>query len=188
MKAQRREMNRNRIMDGACALLNEGHYGALTVNALAATLHMSKSTLYKYFIDKQALVVSVAERACLQTEQEIATHKDQHKDGPAIESFKAVLATYGTHGARLPVSFILERKKLPLAAQRRMKNVRDALDAWCAEVIERGLSEGAFRYKRADLLAMAVQASLAATVTASAKGELEADIGTAVEQLLPLFI
>ena len=188
MGIRRQEMNRNRIMDGACLLLNEGQYGALTVDALARALHMSKSTLYKYFTGKQALVVSVVERACQETEQDAAEFRDWEPGQPAVKALEAVLVVYGTHGTRLPTAFVLEHHKLPRVAQRRLAAVRAELDGLCGIVIEQGVRDDAFRYKRADLLATAVQASVAAAVEAGARGELETDVRSSVQSLLPLFV
>ncbi|NCG20996.1 MAG: hypothetical protein GWP91_18460 [Rhodobacterales bacterium] len=130
----------------------------------------------------------MVERACKQTEQDAAKFREWEPGQPDVKALEAILVVYGAHGTRLPAAFVLEHDKLPRTAPRRLAAVRAVLYGLGAKVIEQGARNNAFRYKRGDLLSTAVKASVAAAVEASACGELETDVRSCMQSLLPLFV
>ena len=56
-----RRLTRQRIFDAFSALLYERGYDAITLAEVAATAGMSRTTMYNYFTDKDALVVAFAD-------------------------------------------------------------------------------------------------------------------------------
>ncbi len=108
--------NRGRILDGAAGLLREGPYAKLTVDALARRIRMSKSTLYKYFRDKDHLVECLVLEATAPLLDDLsAAPPDDPRDG-----LRAALSALERWGDRLPPPLLLERTRLPRAARRRV--------------------------------------------------------------------
>src|SRR5690606_25382936 len=113
MTSIRTRMSRQRILDGAWNILDSGSASDLTVDAIARTLHMSKSTLYKYFPSKEDVVVGLVQKACDETDAEshaLGKRLDARDPGKSIGQ---VLELYSRHAERLPRAVLLETEKLP---------------------------------------------------------------------------
>jgi AcrR family transcriptional regulator len=62
-KAMAEEMMRGAICDAASAVLAQVGFAALTMDRVAEAAGVSKGTLYNYYLDKDALMVAVIDRA-----------------------------------------------------------------------------------------------------------------------------
>jgi AcrR family transcriptional regulator len=179
-------MGRNRILEGAVDILDQGVYGDLTVDALARALRMSKSTLYKYFTSKDDVVVALIDGICGQTEAALVAV--QSGTLPPLEAVSKIFAVLSSHADRLPRAIVLQVARLPPACQDRLSLTRSAVLQSLERVIERGRTDGAVTYSESMLAAQAMLAAVDAAMRASARGEVALDRGQAVESLLGLFL
>lgn len=186
MTVERRRISRGRILEGASEILDAGVYGDLTVDALARTLHMSKSTLYKHFASKEDVIVALVDEACNATEAELAA-RPTLRQGDPHRSLEALFDVCAEHADRLPRSAILQRRRLPMACQDRIEVTQGRMARACQEVIQRGQNAGVFEVSSAVLAATAVMAASVAAMEASARGEMDGSRGEAVRSLLALF-
>lgn len=122
-RAKGTSITKDMLIDGALTALDasEGMDG-LTVDLLAAQLHMSKSTLYKYFDGLQDLVYSTVEHLCEKTESELGD-----VSGTPEEVFNGVARVYGSYAVRVPGPLFTNRHKLSAAARLRLENMEDRL-------------------------------------------------------------
>lgn len=187
MTAERRRISRGRILEGAAEILDTGVYGDLTVDALARTLHMSKSTLYKHFASKEDVIVALVDEACNITESEL-TSRPNLRQGDARKSLEAMFDTCADHADRLPRSAILQRRRLPPACQDRIELTQTRLARTCQEILNRGIQMGAFQTHSAGLAATAIMAAAVAAMEAAARGEVQGGRGEAVRSLQVLFL
>jgi len=181
-------MSRDRILQAAAQLLDTGAYGSLTVDALARSMHMSKSTLYKYFESKKDVVVELVDNACSTTEQELEAAWDSLEAVAPSDALEAVLGIYANHGERLPRAVILEPHRAPAKSRKRMAITRGIVADACTRVVRRGATDGSFKFAQPELLATAVVASAEAAIIAGARGELVEDRAESVRALYPLFL
>lgn len=178
MTSIRTRMSRQRILDGAWNILDTGSASDLTVDAIARTLHMSKSTLYKYIPSKEDVVVGLVQQACEQTDEEIralARRLDAHDPGKSVGQ---VLELYARHAERLPRAVLLESDKLPAACVDRLEATWKQLHTVASEAVGRG----------EELAATALATSARAAVVAAAGGQIAYDRGRAARSLQPLFL
>ncbi len=188
MSAERRRMSRDRILVAAAQLLDSGVYGSLTVDALARSMHMSKSTLYKYFESKTDVVVELVENACRETERDLEEAWEGLENSDPSDALEAMLGVYASHGERLPRAVILEPHRAPAKSRKRLAITRAAVASACTKVVRRGASNGSFKFAQPELLATAVVASAEAAIIAGARGELVEDRAESVRALYPLFL
>lgn len=185
MTVERRRMSRTRILQGAVQILDDGVYGDLTVDALARSLHMSKSTLYKYFASKDDVVIAVIEGACQEAEAALA---DTDLEGPSPEAaLHTVMDVVAAHADRIPRAAVLQQARLPGSCQDRLQLTRATLSQAVHRVMARGAQSGAFQFSEVALAATALMASVDAAMQASARGEIPTDRGAAVRTILTLF-
>lgn len=186
MTAERRRMSRTRILQGAAEILDSGVYGDLTVDALARALHMSKSTLYKYFASKEDVIVALVDEACATTEAELEDRRASSKG--AREALAGLVEVYGAHADRVPRAVILQHRRLPAACQDRVEFTRVTVARSFREVIHRGTEAGEFGFSDPSLAATAFMAAARAATQAAARGEVTTGRGEAVRALVALFL
>jgi len=186
MTAERRRMSRARILNGANDILDAGVYGDLTVDALARSLHMSKSTLYKYFASKEDVIVSLIDSACTETERDLESRNLQSNEPmAAVMRFTEVLAN---HASRVPRAAILQQSRLPAACQDRIEVTRATLGRALREILSRGNEAGVFSYPHPSLAASSFMAAAESAMKAAARGEVPGTRADAVGLLLELFL
>jgi AcrR family transcriptional regulator len=122
-----------KLVEGAISVLwSSDTVDDLTVDRLAAHLHMSKSTLYKHFEGLEDLVYNVVEHIADQTENDIASVGNG-------DGFLAVAEVYGRYSERLPTAFRGPRTKMPKSALLRLESLENRLgERVFREVIDMG--------------------------------------------------
>ena len=139
MGRKRKLENRDRILDGATGLLREGVYRDLTVDALARRIQMSKSTLYKYYRDKDHLVDAVVVQAARPLEEVFV---QDSADRP-LDGLRHVLRAWEAFADQCPAPLLLERDRLPPTASARVEGLfqrlADVLAAGVGNAADRGL-------------------------------------------------
>lgn len=185
MTAERRRMSRARILSGANDILDAGVYGDLTVDALARALHMSKSTLYKYFPSKEDVIVCLIDAACAAAESE----QDQLdlSAGSAKAALERLVEVQARHADRIPRAAVLQHTRLPAACQDRIEVTNARLAAAFRDVLIRGTENGEFAFSNAVLAATAFMAASQESMKAAARGEFAGSRSDSVRTLLDLF-
>jgi AcrR family transcriptional regulator len=120
-------VTRQSLTEATIAVLeNSSSPDGLTVDVLANTLRMSKSTLYKYFEGRDDLLYAAVEHLAIQTDVDLANIASA--DSPEAV-FNEVATVYGRYVDRMPTALltVTGRRKLPLAAQLRLDNVEERL-------------------------------------------------------------
>ena len=160
--ATRRRLTREQILEEAHQILNAGRCGALTVDALARALRMSKSTLYKFFPSKEAVVIALVDEACATSLQAIggATTPDTLVDAMA------------DHAERLPTAAIVDVDHLPSQSRHLIGRVEEAVSTRATKVLS--------DRDDADLRAVAAVAASKAAMQYAASGATETSRGEAV--------
>lgn len=178
MTSIRTRMSRQRILDGAWNILDAGQASDLTVDAIARTLHMSKSTLYKYFPSKEDVVVGVVQQACDETDNEALALGKRLTAGDPRKAIGQVLELYARHAERLPRAVLLECDKLPSACGVRLEQTWRRLHETSAQAV--GNND--------ELAATALATSARAAIVAAAGGKIAYERGRAARSLQPLFL
>ena len=199
------KMSRERILEGAVAILDSGRCSDLTVDALARALHMSKSTLYKYFSSKEDVIVALVRDACDRAETEVARVMAH---GSAAVQLAELAGAIGRHGQRLPRAVIIEAgivvpggafgaagtrsgtpspASLPAACGLRMNQTRDVFASAASAVVERGVATGEFRCDEPRVAALAFVASAEAVLVDGARRGIPT-YGERVDTLPSLFL
>lgn len=184
MAYDRHRMSRERILHGANAILDSGDYGSLTVDALARSLHMSKSTLYKYFSSKEDVIIALVRGACDDAEKEL---DKALRRGGAADQLREVAAVIGRHGQRLPRAVLVEIDKLPTSCADRIRRTRAAFSAAALRLFERGVARKELRASDPETVATAFAAACEAVLVDGASGGLP-DYGARVTQVPDLFL
>lgn len=184
MGAERPRMSRERILEGACAILDSGQYSKLTVDALARSLHMSKSTLYKYFSSKEDVVIALVADACEDAEAEV---EKTLAGGTAMEQLTELAHIIGRHGQRMPRAVLTEPERLPLPSGQRLSQTRELFSNAAFLLVQRGTDRGEFNHPDPRMVAVAFVASAQAVLADAAKLGLE-DYGGKLTLLPGLFL
>lgn len=163
--APRGRVTREHILQQAHALLETGRYSALKVEALARSLEMSKSTLYKHFRGKDEIVSQIVDAACRSTESSL--HHAASIDDP-VRALREVGLAYASHGARLPRALWVQRDRLPSACRERLDGTDRALRHALQSVVTRGASMGSLRAEEPVVAAAGLAAGARASLTVAA--------------------
>ncbi len=184
MDVDRPRMSRERILEGAAEILDSGRYADLTVDALARSLHMSKSTLYKYFSSKEEVVVAMVDEACGAAEAEI---ERTLAGGTATEQLTELAHIVGRHGQRLPRAVLTQPERLPLPCGQRLAQTREAFANAAFLLVERGVERKEFEHPDPRLVAVAFVAAAQAVLADAARSGLQ-EYGAKLEYLPGLFL
>ncbi len=123
---------RVRLLQGATKLLDQQDVEALTIGALADSLRMSKSTLYKHFQNKDDLVNALVHEVCDAAHRDLDALKP---DAPPLRKLEALFTVHGRHADRTPRAVLIHADALPSAAQERLSGWRHATATWCREAL-----------------------------------------------------
>lgn len=182
MTSLRTRMSRQRILDGAWQILDAGTVNDLTVDAIARALHMSKSTLYKYFTSKEDAVIELVDQACQATRDEVHAAMESLKRSDLESAVDQVLGLYASHADRLPAGVILDPHRLPPACRRSLEATWTVLHEGCQAAVRNIGSVPD------ELGAVALSTSARAAITAAAEGKVDMSRGDAVRSLRSVFL
>ena len=182
---QRRRFRRPVIFDGAVAILESGLYDDLTVDALARSLHMSKTTLYRHFPSKEDLVLELLDELLHELEQGLAQQVHDTREPRA--ALRGLVELCARHAERLPRAALTDVDTMPAGCREKVQASRQRMAEAFREVLSRGKSQGQLQVPDPTLTAEALCASSWAAMMAAARGDLGVERGDAVRQVLPLF-
>lgn len=187
MATQRRSPSRPEILAGAAEILNSGVYGDLTVDSLARHLKMSKSTLYKHFASKEALIIALVEQVCGETEDQVRQWIQTANVGPQ-EALERLAELWAGHAQRIPRAVILQRRRLPSHCQNRVELTSAGLNRLLREIIGRGVEQGDFLPHDPVLTATSFVAASNAAMEGAARGEVKMERDQAVRAVYTLIL
>jgi len=187
MAVQRRSPSRHEILHGAAEILNSGVYGDLTVDSLARHLKMSKSTLYKHFASKEALIIALVEKVCGETEEQVRQWIQTANVGPK-EALERLAELWAEHAKRIPRAVILQRRRLPAHCQDRVELTSVGLSRLLREIIGRGVQAGDFIPHDPVLTATSFIAASHAAMEGAARGEVKMERDQAVRAVYSLIL
>lgn len=164
MAVDRQRITRDAVLEGAHAILETGAYSDLTVDSLARSLRMSKSTLYKYFQSKEHLVEALVDQSCAATDSEIEQLAGR-------EDLEAVIGVLGRHLQRLPRAVLIAPNALSRQSQLRLSAVQERLVA-SARAAARG----------PEFLPVALVAGANAAAVSVARGDIQGERAAVVSQ------
>lgn len=146
---------RQRILDTAFALVGEGGFGALSMQAVAAGAGIATGAVYLHFSSKADLCAEVFRLA---TEREVVVVRDAaQSEGPAGERLAqavAVFAERALRARRMAYALIAEPVDPGVDAQR--LRYRQAYAAVFEQLVREGVSSGAFAPQDASVSAAAL--------------------------------
>jgi AcrR family transcriptional regulator len=178
------KISRERILEGAAILLDSGRCADLTVDALARSLHMSKSTLYKFFASKEDVLVALVSEACERTEAEL---EEATSRGGAPSMLTELAQLWGRHGQRLPRAVLVEPELLPTACTARMERTAERFSDAASGVVHRGVESGELRRIDPRMASVAFVAAAEAVLVDAAKEGLP-EYGARVGQIPALLL
>lgn len=119
-------------------------YSHISTSELAESLGMSKSTLYKFFPSKEALLEAVIDNFFLQVEQEIASISKQ--EIPGSQKLEQLLRSIVQHLA-LVKTFALQdiQRTVPAAYEQFEEQRRQTMQNMLLRFFEERVAEGIFR-------------------------------------------
>jgi len=166
---ERRDTGRQRILEGAIRILDEGALADFTVDSLARNLHMSKSTLYKYFESKDHVVVMLVEAACRDTLASLEAF-DPASGPSASDALRRLGGVLADHSDRVPAAIALAYGNLPSDANAQVARVREEVRARLGAVLARGKRSGEFQVIDPVVAAAGLHAAFEEVVQQAARG------------------
>jgi AcrR family transcriptional regulator len=149
---------RERLLEAAQSLIEEGGYGAASVMAIADRAGVASGTLYRHFASKEELFVEVFRSVCEREERAMRAATAELGDGAsAAERMQHVLATFARRALRNPrLAWALIAEPVdPLVDAERLA-YRSRYAALIAEGLEMGIAAGELPAQDAALTAAAL--------------------------------
>jgi AcrR family transcriptional regulator len=150
--------NRARILDAATEILETVPYVDLRLESLTRLLHISKSTVYKHFISKEAIVDAIVEDVCDATDAALQVESDAPPR--ADIELRRVLQIHARYVDSLPRAVLLERKKLPSTTQARLVMTRLHLEDALKRALVRGRDQQVLRIAEPELVGSCLLAAM----------------------------
>jgi AcrR family transcriptional regulator len=149
---------RERLLDSARALIEEGGYGAATVIAIADRAGLAAGTLYRHFASKEELFVELFRSVCEREERAMrAAGLRMPTTAPAAARLETVLATFAARALgnpRLAWALIAEPVD-PLVDAERLA-YRERYAALVAEQLRAGIAARELPEQNVELTAAAL--------------------------------
>jgi AcrR family transcriptional regulator len=158
----RRAGTRKRLVQAARQLLEEGGYGAASVQAIADRAGVAAGALYRHFASKAELVVEVFREAA---QRDLAAMRAAASSGGCIERLEAAIATFASRALanrRLAWALVYEPVD-PLVDAERLLYRRE----YCrhmAALLRQGIATGELPRQDAELSAAALVGAIAETL------------------------
>lgn len=148
---------RERLLQAAQELIEEGGYGAASVAAIAERAGLAAGTLYRHFDSKQELFVEVFRSVCAREERAMrAASSEMASAGPA-RRLEEVLATFAERAMRNPrLAWALIAEPVdPLVDAERLA-YRERYAALIADGLREGIDAGELPEQNVELTAAAL--------------------------------
>lgn len=148
---------RQRLLEAAQELIEEGGYGAASVAAIAERAGVAAGTLYRHFPSKQELFVEVFRSVCAREERAMRQAAEEMSQSSAPGRLELVLATFAERALRNPrLAWALIAEPVdPLVDAERLA-YRERYAAVIAEGLRAGIGAGELPDQNIELTAAAL--------------------------------
>lgn len=148
---------RERLLQAAQELIEEGGYAAASVAAIAERAGVASGTLYRHFASKQELFVELFRRVCSREERAMRAAAEEMQSAGAVERLEIVLATFARRALRNPrlAWALLAEPVDPLVDAERLA-YRQRYAELIAQVLAAGIASGELPGQHAPLTAAAL--------------------------------
>ena len=148
---------RERLLQAAQELIEEGGYAGAPVAAIAERAGVAAGTLYRHFDSKQELFVEVFRAVCAREERAMRAAAAEMATESAVERLEVVLATFAERALRNPrlAWALLAEPVDPLVDAERLA-YRERYAAVVAETLEAAIAAGEVPAQSVELTAAAL--------------------------------
>ena len=148
---------RQRLLQAAQELIEEGGYGAASVVAIAERAGVAAGTLYRHFPSKEQLFVELFRSVCSREERAMRRAAEQIDGEGAVARLEEVLATFARRALRNPrLAWALIAEPVdPLVDAERLA-YRERYAALIGESLAAGIAEGEVPDQNVNLTAAAL--------------------------------
>ncbi len=148
---------RERLLQAAQELIENGGYGAASVAAIAGRAGVAAGTLYRHFSSKEQLFVELFRSVCSREERAMQTAAEQMNGASAVARLEEVLATFARRALRNPrLAWALIAEPVdPLVDAERLA-YRERYAALISESLRAGIEAGALPAQNVTLTAAAL--------------------------------
>lgn len=148
---------RERLLQAAQELIEDGGYGAASVAAIAGRAGVAAGTLYRHFPSKEQLFVELFRSVCSREERAMQAAAEQMNGASAVARLEEVLATFARRALRNPrLAWALIAEPVdPLVDAERLA-YRERYAALIAESLRAGIEAGEVPEQNVTLTAAAL--------------------------------
>jgi AcrR family transcriptional regulator len=148
---------RERLLQAAQELIEDGGYGAASVAAIAGRAGVAAGTLYRHFPSKEQLFVELFRSVCAREERAMQAAAEQMNGASAVARLEEVLATFARRALRNPrLAWALIAEPVdPLVDAERLA-YRERYAALIAESLRAGIEAGEVPEQNVTLTAAAL--------------------------------
>ena len=156
---------KGRVLDAALASFGARGYEATSLDALAATLGLTKQSILYHFASKEALLEAVIDRSAVELAE--ALENAIAGAGPGFERIEAVVRSVFRLAARRPelLNFVREVSRLGPPAATRLMAALDPLVSRAAAFLEAEMDAGSMRRQEPRLLLLAAYSTVIGMAT-----------------------
>jgi AcrR family transcriptional regulator len=149
---------RQRLLQAAQDLIEEGGYGAASVIAIAERAGVASGTLYRHFASKEELFVELFRTVCSGEERAMRAAADRMaEDSTAAERLETVLATFARRALRNPrLAWALIAEPVDPRVDAERLAYRERYAELIAEGVAQGIAAGDLPDQNARLTAAAL--------------------------------
>lgn len=157
VQAAVRELKRERVLDSALRLFYEKGYSNTTVDEIAILIGVTKPFIYRYFKNKEALLVALYERltekilAILKAAIKVSDKPDQQ-----LSFFLDRFARENMQSIMIGMVYMQEEKHLDPEFRASVNRRQKQFDKELAALISRGAAQGLFQTKDPKIAALAI--------------------------------
>lgn len=159
-KAERRAEKRHALLLAAARMFNARGYHATSLDDVAASLGVTKPTIYHYLGNKEQVLLACMTIGLVQLQQVAADAAAQA--GPAIERLRVFLTRYAEVNMTEFGKCVIRTGDELLSAEgrERMNDLKRPIDAAMRGLIAEGIAEGTVAAQDVRLLAFAIAGAL----------------------------
>lgn len=156
-REEMQEFKRRRIIEEALRLFYERGYDGTSVDALAATIGVTKPFIYSYFENKRAILEAVHEQSARRVHGYIASAVNG--EGPPAQKLQRFLRDFTIENIKHQIAsgvYLQEEKNLSDDCVMRIRDIERSFNDLLTGLIKQGCDEGVFRVEEPKLAALSI--------------------------------
>jgi AcrR family transcriptional regulator len=148
---------RERLLDAAQGLIENGGYGAASVAAIADRAGVAAGTLYRHFDSKEGLFVELFRAVCSREERAMRAAADEIGEAGAVARLEQVLGTFAERALRNPrLAWALIAEPVDPRVDAERLAYRERYAAVVADELRTGIAAGEVPDQNVELTAAAL--------------------------------